>query len=55
MSERERQDRTVFGAAGAGLLVLAMVFGWREVGRFPGGVRVGPGDARDEIWYFREL
>lgn len=29
--------------------------GWREVGRFPGGVRVSPGDDRDEIWYLYDL
>jgi acetyltransferase len=26
--------------------------GWTEVGRFPGGVRVAPGDDRDEVWFF---
>jgi GNAT superfamily N-acetyltransferase len=29
--------------------------GWREVGRFPGGVRVAPGDDREEVWYLRDL
>lgn len=29
--------------------------GWREIGRFPGGVRVAPDDVRDEVWYFRPL
>ncbi len=27
--------------------------GWREVGRFPGAIRVADGDDRDEVWYFR--
>lgn len=27
--------------------------GWREVGRFPAGIRVADGDDRDEVWYFR--
>ena len=26
--------------------------GWTEVGRYPGGVRVAPGDDRDEVWFF---
>ncbi len=25
--------------------------GWTEVGRWPGAVRVGPGDDRDEVWF----
>ena len=29
--------------------------GWTEVGRYPGGVRVAPGDDRDEVWYFKRL
>jgi GNAT superfamily N-acetyltransferase len=29
--------------------------GWTEVGRYPGGVRVAPGDDRDEVWFFRSL
>lgn len=41
--------------SGTGLEEYYPRLGWREVGRFPGGVRVGPGDARDEIWYLREV
>ncbi len=29
--------------------------GWQEVGRFPGGVRLAPGDDRDEVWFFRRI
>jgi GNAT superfamily N-acetyltransferase len=29
--------------------------GWTEVGRYPGGVRVAPGDDRDEVWFFRPV
>jgi len=29
--------------------------GWQEVGRFPGGVRVAPGDDRDEVWFFKRI
>jgi len=29
--------------------------GWREVGRFPGDVRLAPGDDRDEVWFFRRI
>lgn len=25
--------------------------GWTEVGRFPGALRLGPGDIRDEYWF----
>ncbi len=25
--------------------------GWAEVGRFPGALRLGPGDIRDEYWF----
>lgn len=40
--------------SGTGLEEYYPRLGWREVGRFPGGVRVRPGDDRDEIWYLRE-
>lgn len=41
--------------SGTGLEEYYPRLGWREVGRFPGGVRVGPDDDRDEIWYLRQL
>jgi len=37
--------------SGTGLERYYPSLGWREVGRFPGGVRVADGDDRDEIWY----
>jgi acetyltransferase len=29
--------------------------GWTEVGRFPGALRLGPDDVRDEHWFQREV
>lgn len=29
--------------------------GFHEVGRFPGGVRLAPGDDRDEVWLLRRI
>jgi acetyltransferase len=29
--------------------------GWTEVGRFPGALRLGPDDVRDEHWFQREI
>ena len=29
--------------------------GYREVGRLPGGIRVAPGEHRDDIWMARRL
>jgi GNAT superfamily N-acetyltransferase len=38
--------------AGAGLEGFYERLGWREVGRWPGALRVAPGDDRDEILMF---
>jgi acetyltransferase len=40
---------------GTGLPGYYARLGWREVGRYPGGLRVAPGDDRDEVWFFRDL
>lgn len=40
---------------GTGLEEYYLRLGWREVGRFPGGIRVAPGDDRDEVWYLRQI
>jgi acetyltransferase len=36
---------------GTGLPEFYVRQGWTEVGRFPGALRVGPGDVRDEHWF----
>jgi hypothetical protein len=35
--------------AGMGLEEFYGRLGWREVGRWPGALRLGPGDDRDEV------
>ncbi|SBT52727.1 GNAT family N-acetyltransferase [Micromonospora auratinigra] len=40
---------------GLGLEAFYARLGYREVGRLPGALRVGPGDDRDEIFMWRDL
>jgi GNAT superfamily N-acetyltransferase len=62
MVEAESAGRTMGLAAlqvtvrgGAGIEQFYAGLGFREVGRVPGALRVGPGDDRDEILMWREL
>jgi GNAT superfamily N-acetyltransferase len=41
--------------AGVGLETFYGRLGWQEIGRWPGALRLGPGDDRDEILMVREL
>jgi GNAT superfamily N-acetyltransferase len=41
--------------SGTGLEGCYAARGWTEVGRWPGCVRVAPGDDRDEVWFQRVL
>lgn len=41
--------------AGLGLEAFYGRLGWREIGRWPGGLRVAPGDDRDEILMYLAL
>lgn len=41
--------------AGVGLEKFYGRLGWREIGRWPGALRLGPGDDRDEVLMVREL
>ncbi|GAA4676184.1 hypothetical protein GCM10023215_05380 [Pseudonocardia yuanmonensis] len=40
---------------GTGLPAWYAARGWTEVGRFPGALRLGPDDVRDEHWFQREI
>jgi GNAT superfamily N-acetyltransferase len=40
---------------GTGLPEFYAARGWTEVGRWPGGVRLAPGDDRDEVLFQRVL
>jgi GNAT superfamily N-acetyltransferase len=41
--------------SGTGLPEFYTACGWTEVGRWPRGIRVAPGDYRDEVHFQREL
>jgi acetyltransferase len=41
--------------SGTGLEGFYAARGWTEVGRWPGCLRVAPGDDRDEVWFQRVL
>lgn len=41
--------------AGLGLEGFYERFGWREIGRFPGALRIGPEDDRDEVYMALDL
>lgn len=41
--------------AGVGLETFYGRLGWKEIGRWPGALRLGPGDDRDEVLMFLEL
>ena len=41
--------------SGQGLEGFYQSCGWREVGRWPGALRLGPGDDRDEVLMLLEL
>ncbi|MFI8850646.1 GNAT family N-acetyltransferase [Streptomyces sp. NPDC053499] len=41
--------------AGVGLETFYGRLGWKEVGRWPGALRLGPGDDRDEVLMFLDL
>ncbi|SFS86359.1 Predicted N-acetyltransferase YhbS [Saccharopolyspora flava] len=41
--------------AGIGLETFYGRLGWKEIGRWPGALRLGPGDDRDEVLMFLQL
>lgn len=59
MHRAAREDGAEIGElgvrAGMGTEDFYAAVGWREIGRLPGGIRVGAGDDRDDIWMMRRL
>ncbi|WP_369200538.1 GNAT family N-acetyltransferase [Streptomyces sp. PU-14G] len=53
--EMELEQLHLAARAGVGLETFYGRLGWKEIGRRPGALRLGPGDDRDEVLMFLEL